>query len=113
MAEYYDIYLTDIQLHVAKPTNPPSFFRQILKSFKKGGQPGRVYHSGLTSNADGTFSFALPFSKNIKEKIEFARRIGKEPRFFMPKGGLYVYAGPDTIQKIEADKKKLIDKLTK
>jgi len=107
MAEYYDIYLTDMQLHVAKPTNPPSFLRQILKSFRKGGKPGRVYHSGLTPNPDGkTFHFSMPLSKDLKEKVEFARRIGKEPRFIIPKGGIPVYLGKDSIEKIESLKKK-------
>ncbi len=110
---YYNIYLTDIQLHVTKPTNPPSFFRQILKSFKKGGQPGRVYSSDMTPNKDGTFRFSVPLSKDVQEKIELARRLGKEPRFMMPKDGIPIYPGKDVIQRIEADKKKLADKLKK
>lgn len=111
--EYYDILLTDIQLHVTKPTNPPSLFRQVLKSFQKGGLPGRAYHSGITPGKDGTFHFTMPLSKDIKERMEFAKRIGKKPRLLMPKSGILVYLGRDAIEKIEADKKKLADKLTK
>lgn len=109
--EYYDIILTDIQFHVVKPNKPLSFLRQIMKSFRKGGAPGRVYHTGIKTNEDGTLRINIPLSKDLKEEMEFARRIGKTPRFFVPKNGIPMYLGKDAIERLDADKEKLINKV--
>ncbi|MBP7060696.1 MAG: hypothetical protein KBA91_01810 [Candidatus Moranbacteria bacterium] len=106
-----DIVLTDIQLHIVKPRKPISPARAIEKSLRNG-KSGRFYSKSVTPtpNEPGVFRFSVPLSKdmlNLKEKLE---KEGKEVRFVLPPGGLNIYAGKDTIEFIEAQKKKRVDK---
>lgn len=112
MDKYYDIILTDLQLHAVKPTNPPSLWRQVLRSLRNGLKPGRAYGKVVKTD-NGEFRFEIPMTKDLQEQMDVAKRLGKEVRFFMPKGGIPVYPGPDTIQRINADRKKMINRLTR
>ena len=107
--KYVDIILTDIQLHVAKPRKPSPLSKAIGKSLKNN-KPGRFYKRDFSVTKDGTIQ--LPIFENseimkIKEKYE---KEGKIVRFFMPKSGLDIYAGKDTIEHIEAKEKRMVDK---
>ena len=112
MDKYYDIILTDLRVHTVKPTNPTSLLREVARSAKNGNKPGRVYGSRLITNGNES-SFEIPITKDLQEQMDIAKRLGKKIRFFMPKDGIPIYPGSDTIQKIRTDKKKLINRLTR
>jgi hypothetical protein len=107
--KFIDAILRDIQLHVTKPLNPNSPSRAISKALKND-KPGRYFMNGLTVEKDGIFS--LPLIKNIEiaKLMEKAMAEKKRFRLFVPKSGLMVYAGKDTVEFIEAHKKKALDK---
>lgn len=106
-----EVILTDIQLHIVKPRKPLTPARAIEKSLRNG-KPGRFYSKNITPTPaePGAFEFSIPLSEDmlkLKEKLE---KEGKEVRFSLPTGGLNIYAGKDTIEFIEAQKKKRVDK---
>lgn len=113
--EYYDVVLTDIQLHVQKMSSPAPLVRAIEKTIHAGKPRGRAY--GKVDGADEkarTIHFTIPLEEKIQTGINEAMIQGKKIRFLVPKTGLPIYAGKDTLEKIEADnrkKNKRFDKL--
>ena len=102
---YHYITLTDIQVHVQKPRKPLPWYRAIIKALKNK-KPGRFYSTEMTTKKDGstTVSFSLP--PKIQREMEETEKAGKIVKLLVPKDGLPIHAGPDTIEKIEAEKRK-------
>lgn len=109
MSRYYDIVLSDIQLHVQKPRKPESFLRKVMKSIRSG-KPGRAYSkiSDFKVNADDTFELPIAFSPEEQAKFDQAKAEGKQIRIFRPKGGLNIYAGKDVVEYMKAHPEKLL-----
>lgn len=103
--KFIDVILTDIQLHVTKPVNPNPPSRAISKAIRND-KPGRYFMNGLTLEKDGSFSLPLIPNIEIAKLMGRAMAEGKQFRLFIPKGGLMVYPGKDTMEYIEAHKKK-------
>ncbi len=101
----YEIILTDIQLHTIRHTNPPSILRQIFRSLKNKMSPGRFYGKILRTE-DGKVRFAVPMSKDLQEQFDISRRLGRPIRILMPKDGIPVYLGKDSIEKLKAEQRK-------
>ena len=105
--KYLDIYLTDIQVHVQKMSNPAPLLKAVEKTVKTGKPAGRAYGKITGANEkDHTMNFVLPFDDKTQARIKEAQRQGKQIRIWTPKAGLFVFAGKDTVEKIEADKRK-------
>jgi len=105
--EYYDVFLTDFQMHVTKPRKPLPWYRAILKSFRNK-KPGRFYtkNAKIDINEDGTFETAIPLLPTIQEEIKKAKKSGKKVRFIIPKEGVPIFAGKDLVEKMKSDRKK-------
>ncbi len=99
---YHDIVLTDIQLHVQKFRKPRSWFQAVIKSLQRKSA-GRVYfNSGIIKDADGKYKIFIPLPKTIEREQERARLVGKKLRILIPKDGLPVLAGKDTLEFMNA-----------
>ncbi len=110
--QYLDIILTDIQLHVTHHSNPKPFDRQLAKSLRNG-QPGRVYNhlpspSTLSEedHKNGRFQINLIGIPEIERAAREAQKQGKKLRILIPSTGLNIYAGKDTEEFIEAQKRR-------
>jgi hypothetical protein len=107
---FIDLIFADVQLHTSKPVNPNSPEREISKALRKN-EPGRYYMSGgITAEKDGSFSFPLIPLIEIAKLMERAIREGKRFRMFVLKSDLNIYAGKDTVEYMEAQKRKAFDK---
>lgn len=108
MATYHDIVLTDIQLHVATRRKPLSFIRSILKAIRSGKKQGRYYQNGILpmGKEKGTADFTIPLPPEIQEEWIAAEKAGEIVRIITPKGGFPVYFGKDTIEFIEARRRR-------
>lgn len=106
--EYCDIVLTDIQGHVQKPRKPVSWNRAISKCLKNK-KPGRFYTENTVKNKV-TFNSINDFTKTLKE---LEKKTGKKVRIFVPKNGLPIIPGKDTLEKLKANKKKKRKPLTR
>jgi len=105
--KYYNVLLTDFQLHTTKPQNPTPWYRTIFRSFRNK-KPGRFYVENAKTiiNEDGTFEMTLPLSPIIQEKIKEAERSGEKIRFVVGEEGVPVFAGKDLVEKIKSNRKK-------
>lgn len=103
--KYYDVILTDVQLHTQIPPKPKPLFRSILQSMRNN-KPGRTYSSNISFDDSGTFQFSIPLESKTGQEMLRAQKAGKKIRIFMPKSGLPVYLGKDMIEKLDAEKKK-------
>jgi hypothetical protein len=100
--QYHDITLTDIQLHVQEPCNPPSLYRATVKSIRNK-RAGRVYTTQMSGNP-----LKVVFdSPDMEEQIAAGQRAGKQIRFVIPKEGLRIVAGKDLVEFMKSHKKKL------
>jgi len=106
-SEYYDVFLTDFQMHVTEPRKPLPWYRAILKSFRNK-KPGRFYtkNAKININKDGTFETTIPLSPTIQEEIKKAKNSGKKIRFVIPEEGIPIFAGKDLVEKIKTDRKR-------
>jgi|SRR3989344_6372140 len=98
------IIMTDLQLHIQKPVNPKPWHR-VAERVAISGKPARAYTTNVTHNKDGTLIFVFP--DRVKKIIKNAENAGKKIRYFMPKQGLYVYAGKDLLEYIDARERKV------
>ena len=107
-SEYYDIILTDIALHMTKPQNPTPWYRAMRKAIKNK-KPGRYYIGLQPSKHNGKIEInlfdLLRQDPKFKEQEKIAKKLGKEIRIYIPPN-LPIYAGKDTLEKIEAEKRK-------
>jgi hypothetical protein len=93
-----EIILTDIQLHSNKNNHPQSFKRKIEKSLKNGNS-GRYYSGEIKMDADGKLKFII----NLPEEA-----LGRDVVFTIPDGGLPIYLGKDSMEKIKSLRNKKI-----
>lgn len=108
--EYFDIVLTDIQLHVQKPKHPAPFDRGIVKSIRNQ-KAGRTHTAQKLAATE--VAFPLSFQNEIEE---LERTTGKKVRIFIHAQGLPLKVGADTTQWVKANKhrvKKVVDKRPK
>ena len=103
--KYQNILLTDVQFHTVKPTRPTPWLTVILKSLKSK-KPGRFYTKNISFNKDGTFELTFSLPPETQKKIEEAKKSGKKIRLLVSKDGLFMFPGPDAIEKLKAEKKK-------
>lgn len=99
--EYYDIILTDIRFHIAKKRKPLHWYRAMMKSIHNK-RLGRFYVNKAKPNQDGTFGFELSLPEEIQTQISNAQLAGKKIRILMPKDGIPIYPGGDTLEYIKA-----------
>lgn len=106
-----NILLTDIQLHVIKHRKPVSPARAIEKSLRNG-RPGRFYCKGIAPAPAETsaFEFSIPLTEDMQKLKEKYEREGKTVHFLMPKEGIKLFLGKDSIDFIKAQKKKRVDR---
>lgn len=99
---YHDIIMTDITLHARTFRKPLTWYRTILKSFRSG-KPGRAYfNNSIIRDKDGHVRISIPLPQAIQDQISAAKHAGKKVRIFVPKDGLPLLAGKDTIEFIKA-----------
>lgn len=101
-----DIFLTDMQIHAQKATNPASLTRQLTK---KGamGKPGRAFNKAIRVREDGNIDVAFDFDPD--QLHQYLVKNGKTMiRFYMPASGLPVVLAEDAKEKIRSIQKKLI-----
>jgi len=105
--EYYDVFLTDFQMHVSEPRKPLPWYRAILKSFRNK-KPGRFYTKNTKTdiNEDETFETSIPLPPATQEEIKKAKMSGKKIRFIIPEEGVPIFAGKDLIEKVKSDRKR-------
>lgn len=113
---YYDILLSDIQLHNTLPRKPLPWYRAIIKSFRNK-KPGRFYTKDFSvekTNETSKFRLSIPLSKEIEEKVEEANKLGKKIRIITPENGIPIYLGKDTIEFLKSKQgKRLTNKFWK
>ncbi len=100
--QYHDIILTDITLHAQTFRKPLPWYRMILRSLR-AGKPGRVYfNSGISQEKNGKARIKIPLPDALKDEIIRAEQAGKKIRIFVPKSGLPLLAGKDTVEFMNA-----------
>lgn len=108
--KFCDILLTDIQFHMCEPRKPLSPVRTIEKSLRNN-KPGRWYNKNLPMpKKDGTFTIPIFENSEIGRFIKRKEAEGMKIRIFMPKSGLFAYAGKDTVEFIKAHHKRAFDR---
>ena len=103
--KYYDIILTDIQLHYQQPANPKSAFRKIFKSIKTN-KPGRFFGTIIPHSQNKNLMMSSTLNPQTIKEIQDAQKLGKKIRIIIPKEDIPIYAGKDLIEKLKADKRK-------
>lgn len=106
--ECLDIGLTDIQFHSQKVRKTRSIGRQVVKMIRAEKTSGRAYSNKVTLNSKG----GVLLSELEMERLhELARQKGKKyVRISVPKGGLPVFFGRDTLEKLNSLRKRGLDK---
>lgn len=98
--KYKIIQLTDIALHTTKKQATPSHGKKIAKSFDQM-EPGRIY-SPIGENAiapDGSFNLeAIKFDPEFRRMVQEAEAEGCKVLLGLPKGGMPVVPGSDTVE---------------
>ena len=104
------IILTDIQLHVVEPRKPLLAGRVIEKS-QRNNKPDRWFKK-FSPKIEKYGELTLPIleGSDLSEYIKKLKAEGKRFRIFIPKSGLMVYAGKDTVEYVEAQKRRAFDK---
>lgn len=102
--KYKVIHITDIALHTAKKTPTPSVGKKMQKAFETK-KPDRIYapleKSAMADN--GMFTLEL-----LKQDPDFVKMVREEEAkgykvlLSLPKGGIPVVAGKDTIEFIHS-----------
>ncbi len=106
--KYHNVIITDIQLHTQAVRKPKSFARQLAQSLRNK-LPGRVFGHLLKPDKQSLekreikIPIALP---TAEELYKIPKLRGKTVRFLMPKAGIPIYAGPDTVGFLKAREKR-------
>lgn len=100
-----DIVLTDITLHTNPARNPDSFSHGIQKAIRSKKRGRTQLNRSIGPGTDGKMEIQIPL-KGLQEVLDRAAREGKRVRFFIPKSGIPILAGNDTLEKIASLKKK-------
>ena len=112
--EYYDVLLTDVQMHVTEPRKPLSWYRAILKSLrsKKAGRFFTKDFSIIKKDKAFESRARFPISEQVRKQIEEAQKSGKKIRLWVPKKGIPVYLGKDAIEFLKSKRgKRLTNRL--
>jgi len=106
-----NIILTDIQFHMCEPRKPLSPVRSMEKSLHNN-KPGRWYSKNIPApnKQDATLTLPILETSELGKFIAKLQAEGTKFRLFVPKRGLPVYAGKDTVEFIEARKKRALDR---
>lgn len=107
---YYDIHITDFQLHVLEPRKPLTLTRSIFKSIRNK-EPGRARTTDFEINKEGEITFRFDFSTEDKKRIIEAQNQGKTVRILMPKNGAPIYMGADMIEFLQAQDKETLNRI--
>ncbi len=107
--KYRTILLTDITLHTA-PKRPSTFIGKIKKAFNMFGVPGRIYQPmekpEFQKENPGTCKMSilnyLQKDPNFIKYIAEEREKGVEVVIQIPKVGLPIFAGKDTVEFIKS-----------
>lgn len=105
-SKHVNIILTDLHLHTNTVRNPKPWHRALMISMRNK-IPGRFFgkitqdNSKIIEPNQSNFSFRLPTAEDLYQIPEYR---GKIVHILMPKAGLPVYAGKDTVEFIEARK---------
>jgi len=106
--KYYNVLLTDLQLHTTKPQNPTPWYRTIFRSFRNK-KPGRFYAEDFSSQNDGTLQMTLinlaKHDPSFQKQMEIAEKLGKEIRIIIP-NNLPIFLSKDAIEKLKSERKK-------
>lgn len=98
--KYKIIQLTDIALHTVPKRATTSHGKKIAKSFDRM-EPGRIY-SPIGENAvapDGSFNLeAIKFDPEFLRMVQEAEADGYKVLLGVPKGGMPVVPGSDTVE---------------
>jgi hypothetical protein len=122
--KYKVIHLTDIKLHTAPKRPTPSLGKKVRKSFQNNA-PGRVYDNlpkSLEIQNDSSFILhALQFDPDFVKMVQEEESRGYKVLISMPKGGIPLFLGEDTIEFLGSkngkrflrglDKNKTLDKI--
>lgn len=101
-----DIFLTDMQVHAQKATNPASLTRQLTKK-NAANMPARAFNKAIRVREDGNIDVAFDFDP--EQLYQYLAKNGKSMiRFYMPAGGLPVVLAEDAKEKLRSIQKKLI-----
>ena len=103
--KYKTILLTDIMLH-ASPKRPSTFGSKLKKAFNAIGQPGRIYQHIHKPEPVGenTNTFKMEILSQLQndpafvEYVEEERKNGFEVVIQIPKAGLPIVIGKDTVE---------------
>lgn len=98
--KYKIIQLTDVALHTSTKRATPSHGKKIAKSFDRM-EPGRVY-SPIDKNPiapDGSINLnAIKFDEEFIRMVQEAEAEGYKVLLGVPKGGMPVVPGSDTVE---------------
>lgn len=101
-----DIFLTDMQLHAQKATNPASLTRQLTKK-RPANEPARAFNKAIHVREDGNIDVTFDFDPD--QLYRHLAKNGKSMiRFYMPASGLPVVLAEDAKEKLRSIQKKLI-----
>lgn len=105
--KYKTILLTDFTFHTA-PKRPSTFLGKIKRAFGMIGSPGRIYQSIPKPNEENQNVSGLGILDSLKDDPEFIKYVTEEQKkgveivFQIPKAGLPVFAGKDTVEFISS-----------
>lgn len=113
--KYKIIYLTDLKLHTARKKPTLSLGKKIRESFQNK-TPGRVYDhlpKPLEMQKDNSFVLrALQFDPDFMKMVQEEEAKGYKVLIGMPKEGVPVLLGEDTIEFLDSKNgKRLLRKL--
>ncbi len=94
------IQFTDFQLHSAKKRPTLSIGKEIQTAFETNTS-GRIYNdlkNPATEEKPGTFTFTIDLDPSVIKIIKEARAKGHKMLIAMPKGGIPLFPGKDTIE---------------
>ena len=93
------IILTHAECHVAKPRKPVSILR-VAEKCLRSGKLGKAFTTHFVTRKNGSLEITFDLlPKDIRKKAMESGQ--KYIKIFVPKDGLPIYAGSDTLQKIK------------
>lgn len=108
--KYKVIQITDLQLHTTHKTPTPSVGKKIQKAFKDN-KAGRIYSELDKAKVADSRTTTLELIKSDPDFIKIVREEeakGYKVLISIPKGGIPVFAGPDTTEFVNSKNGKRI-----
>ena len=110
--ECLDIMLTDFKLHASKVRKPNSLGRRYVKAIHNGGKGNRAYSNDMKIDDKNLVTFSIGLE--MEHLYDLARKKGKKyVRIFTKRDGLPVFLGQDSVERLNALKKKVLRKTSK